>query len=162
MSSIGYMKTSRAMSELNWKRICCAVDLSDPSRAALEMAAEIARRFDADLAIFHAAPMPGMTLPTGDTLVSQQMIDANEAETDKLLEVWQRKAEQLGAPRVSTARAIGFVPEEIVRFASDGKFDLLVLGTHGRTALKHVLLGSVAEKVVRKAPCAVLTIRPRD
>ena len=48
---------------------------------------------------------------------------------------------------------------EIIRFAKDKDIDLIVMGTHGHTGLAHVLLGSVAEKVVRKAPCPVLTVR---
>ena len=51
---------------------------------------------------------------------------------------------------------------EIVRYAKEEKFDLIVIGTHGRSGLAHMLLGSVAEKVVRKASCPVLTVRPED
>jgi nucleotide-binding universal stress UspA family protein len=62
------------------------------------------------------------------------------------------------AERVDT----GDVRDRIVTLAEDGGFDLIVMGTHGRTGIKHVLLGSVAEKVVRHAPCPVLAVRVRD
>jgi nucleotide-binding universal stress UspA family protein len=55
--------------------------------------------------------------------------------------------------------ALGRPFMEIIRYAKDNQMDLIVLGTHGRSGLRHVLLGSVAERVVRKAPCPVLTIR---
>ena len=51
---------------------------------------------------------------------------------------------------------------EIIRYARENDIDLVIMGTHGRSGLAHVLLGSVAEKVVRKAPCPVLTVRPTD
>ena len=53
----------------------------------------------------------------------------------------------------------GIASSEIVRFAGESGHDLIVMGTHGRTGIKHALLGSVAEKVVREAPCPVLTLR---
>ena len=56
----------------------------------------------------------------------------------------------------------GSAAPEIVRFATDRDIDMIVVGTHGRGGLAHVLLGSVAEKVVRKAPCPVLTVRTSD
>jgi nucleotide-binding universal stress UspA family protein len=77
-----------------------------------------------------------------------------------LLEDWKRQAEAQGARRTSvTMISSQGVSDEIVRFAAEHPADLIVMGTHGRTALEHVLLGSVAEKVVRYATCPVLTIR---
>ena len=62
--------------------------------------------------------------------------------------------------KVSTAVARGRASEEIVRTARETKASLIVIGTHGHTGISHVLLGSTAERVVRKAPCPVLTLRP--
>ena len=64
-----------------------------------------------------------------------------------------------GEVQVTTRIEVGRPAAAIVRLASEGGADMVVMGTHGRTGLKHALLGSVAEKVVRKAPCAVLTVR---
>ncbi len=149
------------MARIEWKRICCPVDFSKPSRAALETAVELARRFEAELTIFHAFAVSGLTFPTGDVMLTQNMIDRADLEVDELLGSWKKEAEQLGAPKVSATKAIGVPFVEIVRFAREGSFDLIIMGTHGRTGLKHALLGSVAEKVVRKAPCPVLTVRPK-
>jgi nucleotide-binding universal stress UspA family protein len=65
-----------------------------------------------------------------------------------------------GAPRVSCDKAVGEPAAEIVEAAQDGKYDVIVVGTHGRTGLADVLLGSVAERVVRRAPMPVITVRP--
>jgi nucleotide-binding universal stress UspA family protein len=82
------------------------------------------------------------------------------AEND--LARWKGEAEQLGARRVSTVLATGAPWHEIVEIARrDPAIDLIVMGTHGYTGLKHVLMGSVAEKVVRHAPCPVLAARAR-
>ena len=64
-----------------------------------------------------------------------------------------------GGPPVETMTIEGTPFVEIVRAAQNGGFDLIVLGKHGRSGLKQLLIGSTAEKVVRKAPCAVLTVR---
>jgi nucleotide-binding universal stress UspA family protein len=71
-------------------------------------------------------------------------------------------AETAGALRVESKLLTGPVANEITDFAEQGQFDLIVMGTHGRTGLRHLVLGSVAEKVVRTAPCAVLTVRVRE
>ncbi|HWM86759.1 MAG TPA: universal stress protein, partial [Kofleriaceae bacterium] len=65
-----------------------------------------------------------------------------------------------GLREVGTNISQGVPFAEVVREAREGGFDLIVMGTHGRTGLRHALIGSVAEKVVRKAPCPVLTVRP--
>jgi nucleotide-binding universal stress UspA family protein len=62
--------------------------------------------------------------------------------------------------RVETKLLQGFVAGQIVEFASRGEFDLVVMGTHGRTGMQHLFLGSVAERVVRLAHCPVLTVKP--
>ncbi len=76
------------------------------------------------------------------------------------LEEWRHEAEGTGAKLVSTHVATGIPWHEIVEYLrADPTFDLAILGTHGRTGIKHILLGSVAERVVRHAPCAVLVVR---
>ncbi len=143
-----------------WKKILCPVDFSDPARAAMRAAAELCAQFDGDLTLFHAYQLPGYTLPEGSVVASPKMLQdlADQAEAH-LLE-WQRLAQGMGAPRVTTAKAIGDPALEVVQLARDGAFDLIVVGTHGRTGLRHALLGSVAERVVRRAGCPVLTIHP--
>jgi nucleotide-binding universal stress UspA family protein len=76
------------------------------------------------------------------------------------LEEWRDEAVRLGAPAVDVVKAVGEPAAEIVTFAAEQGVDLLVLGTHGRSGLEHALMGSIAERVVRKARCPVLTVRP--
>jgi universal stress protein A len=66
---------------------------------------------------------------------------------------------EAGAPRVEIKLLEGVIAGEIVQFATRGEFDLIVMGTHGRTGLSHLFIGSVAERVVRLAPCPVLTVK---
>jgi nucleotide-binding universal stress UspA family protein len=143
-----------------WKKILCPVDFSDPARAAMKTAAELSAQLDADLTLFHAYQLPGYTLPEGSVVASPKMLQdlADQAETH--LSEWSALARQMGAARVATAKGIGDPALEVVQLARDGGFDLIVVGTHGRTGLRHALLGSVAERVVRRAGCPVLTIHP--
>lgn len=148
------------MPTAEWKRICCPVDFSDASRAALEVAADLARRFDAELTLLHAYPVPGYTFPDGSVVASSRMMQELSDQAERHLAEWRREAEKLGAPRVTYEKAVGEPASEILAFADDRRMDLLVLGTHGRTGLEHALMGSVAERVARKGRCPVLTVHP--
>jgi nucleotide-binding universal stress UspA family protein len=86
----------------------------------------------------------------------QELADVAE----KHLAEWKVIAEGAGAPRVVAVKAIGEPATEIVEFARETGQELLVVGTHGRTGLRHALVGSVAERVVRRAQIPVLTIHP--
>jgi len=145
---------------VTWKKICCPVDFSDPARAALQAAAQLAATFGAELALFHAYQLPGYTLPEGSVVASPKMLQDLADQAEAHLNEWKRLAEGMGAPRVTTAKAVGEPALEIVEFAREGAYDLLVVGTHGRTGLRHALLGSTAERVVRRAGCPVLTVHP--
>ncbi len=145
----------------DWKRICCPIDFSEASRAAMEVAADLARRFGAQLTLLHAYPVPGYTFPDGSVVASPRMMQELADQAERHLATWRADAEQIvGGPRVAVEKAVGEPAAEIVAFAKRASTDLLVLGTHGRTGLEHALMGSVAERVVRKARCPVLTVRP--
>ncbi len=143
-----------------WKKILCPIDFSEPARAAMTAAVELARHFDAELTLFHSYQLPGYTLPEGSVVASPKMLQDLADQAEAHLEEWRATAGRLGAPRVQTAKAIGDPALEVVQLARDGAYDLIVVGTHGRTGLRHALLGSVAERVVRRAGCPVLTIHP--
>jgi nucleotide-binding universal stress UspA family protein len=145
---------------LEWKKILCPVDFSDASRSALQVASELARRFDGEVTVFHAYPLPGYTLPEGTVLPATGMLQELAEQTDALLARWKAEAIADGAPRVSSGKSVGEPAAEIVAAAEEGRYDAIVVGTHGRTGLAHVLLGSVAERVVRRAPMPVVTVRP--
>jgi nucleotide-binding universal stress UspA family protein len=137
----------------SWKKICCGVDFSDLSRVAMDQAAYLARVFEADLTLVHVYELP----PAG-TEEAQHPRRLVEGAAIKLSE-WRNQAEFLAARPVATSLREGHAGAELVRFAREGRFDLVVVGTAGRTGMKHMLLGSVAERVVREAPCPVLVIR---
>ncbi|HTT69784.1 MAG TPA: universal stress protein [Anaeromyxobacteraceae bacterium] len=143
-----------------WKKVLCPIDFSEPARAALTAAVEIARQFDAELVLFHAYQLPGYTLPEGSVVASPKMLQELAVQAENHLVEWKRLAESLGAPRVKAEKGIGEPALEIVDLAREQGFDLVVVGTHGRTGLRHALLGSVAERVVRRVGCPVLSIHP--
>ncbi len=149
------------MPNADWKRICCPIDFSDASRAAMEVAADLARRCGAELVLLHAYPVPGYTFPDGSVVASPKMMQELAEQAEHHLAAGRIDAERIvGAPRVATEKAVGEPAAEIVAYAKGAGIDLLVLGTHGRTGIEHALMGSVAERVVRRARCPVLTVRP--
>jgi len=149
------------MQTAEWKRILCPVDFSDASRAAMEVAADLAKRFGGEVVLLHAYPVPGYTFPDGSVVASPKMMQELADQAKKHLDEWRSDAEKLlGAPRVAAETAIGEPAAEILALAKARGADLVVMGTHGRTGLEHALMGSIAERVVRRAHCPVLTVRP--
>jgi nucleotide-binding universal stress UspA family protein len=148
------------MARAEWKKILCPIDFSDASRAALETAADLARRFGATLTLLHAYPVPGYTFPDGSFVASSKMLDELADQARRHLEEWKAIADTLGLAGVEAVTAVGEPAHEIVTWAREKGADLVVVGTHGRTGLTHALMGSVAERVVRRSPCPVLTVRP--
>jgi len=143
-----------------WKRIACAVDYSEPSRAALEQAAEVARQHQAELVLVHVYEPPPATAenflaPLPDS------VEAEKRELERMLGHWREEAEKRAGRPVTTAFLIGAPAPELVTFAREHDVDLLVVATHGRRGLAHLVMGSVAERVVREAPCSILVARPR-
>ena len=143
-----------------WTKICCPIDFSKTSRAALEEAAELAGRYEAELALVHVFEPPAAA---ADLMVSPvEMLDQTAKDLERKLELWRAEAERRGAKGVRALVVTGAAATETVRLVREGGHDLVVMGTHGRRGLKHLVLGSVAERVVREAPCAVLVVRPRQ
>ena len=145
------------------RKILCAVDLSEPSRQALTEAAELARVFGAQLWLLHVASEPVSV--TADVVAAPpELFEQSRREAEQTLEAWRAEAaRQAGAPVVAAVLPNQKPASGIVQFAREGDFDLIVVATHGRTGLKHLLLGSVVEKVVREAHCRVMVVRrPRE
>jgi nucleotide-binding universal stress UspA family protein len=137
--------------------ILVPTDFSDYSQQAIVYACELAKRFGAKLQLLHVVPPPALPMPYVAP-VSEEMLHLDEA-AERELDAWKVPAlEQMAQVERVVRTGVPFV--EIVRHAKDNDVDLIVIGTHGRTGLAHALLGSVAEKVVRKATCPVLTVRP--
>ncbi len=138
--------------------ILVPTDFSECSDAALRYGLELARAFNATLHVLHVVQDP-YTQPWA--------AEAFPAAIGDLLTDWQKQSEKrliesvppADRHRVKVSCAIASPYGEILRIAMADKIDLIVMGTHGRGPLAHMLLGSVAEKVVRRAPCPVLTVR---
>jgi len=139
--------------------ILVGMDFSETSMVALRAAEDIARYTpNAELHLAHAFE-PGVSLASRELGPSSQLTeDLSKAreELNKLVEAATR-----GPARVMGHLLVGSPAKAIVQLASDISADLLVVGTHGRTGFDRLMFGSVAEKVVRAAPCPVLTVRPK-
>lgn len=143
------------------KRILVPTDFSEFSQQAVRYGCELANRFSADLHLLHIAQDAYPVIPEAGMLTVSQgdyMARVIEIATKMLGDV---PDSSLYSRPVTRAVEVGVPFVEIVRYARDRQMDLIVMSTHGRTGLVHMLMGSVAEKVVRKAPCPVLTIRPK-
>ena len=142
------------------RKILVPTDFSAHSRVAQTWAAELARRYEASITLAHVYQPISYALPEGYVLPSASLLADLEVNLGRALDDAQKQLASSTDVPVDTALMQGVPFAEIVRFAREGSYDLIVLSTHGRTGIKHALLGSVAEKVVRKAPCPVLTVRP--
>jgi universal stress protein A len=144
-----------------FKKILCPVDFSEYTPEILEYAAGLAKQFAAELHVLHVIPnlnyfSPYESFLTPDNLTAIERNIENEVNSD-----FEKATKNLGISVEKVIRkGVAFV--EIIDYVKAKGIDLIVMGTHGRSGVEHILIGSVAEKVVRKAPCPVLTIRPRS
>jgi nucleotide-binding universal stress UspA family protein len=143
----------------NISKILVPLDFSAHSKRALEFAVDLARRYDARLELVNVFDITVYTMPDGMPMFAPGQFDDILADIERLLGAAKHDALAGGALLVETKRLEGKPETEILREAREGKFDLIVLGTHGRTGLKHIVIGSVAERVVRHAPCPVFTVK---
>ncbi|HMI90765.1 MAG TPA: universal stress protein [Polyangiales bacterium] len=142
-----------------FKKILVPSDFSPYAEEALRTAVDLAVRYDATITIAHAYEPLAYTLPDGYVLLSpQQHADVLTAFSKSLASA-KSTALAAGARNVETEQLQGIAASEIVERARAGGFDLIVMGTHGRKGFSHVLLGSVAERVLRHASCPVLVVK---
>jgi len=142
------------------KRILVPTDFSEHSERAAVYAVELAKRYGAEIHCIHVSDIPADLLATSTyymTGPSEQFVEQVREEGQKGLETFVSK--NFAGLEVKAVFLQGRPFVEIIRYARDEKIDLVVIATHGRSGLKHALFGSVAEKVVRKAPCPVLVVR---
>jgi nucleotide-binding universal stress UspA family protein len=144
---------------VEFKKILCPVDLSDLSVRTLAYAGAVAKWYDGHLTVLHVVPsFTSMEVRTGLEPISLVYATSRDEVLEQLrLTV---VATGLGTDSVSLAAAEGEVAATVVDQAVERRTDLLVMGTHGRSGFDRFFLGSVAEKVLRKAPCPVLTVPP--
>lgn len=140
------------------KRILVAIDFSSHSDLALDLAVEFAKKFDAKLDLLHVFDLPIPVVNPYEIAVPPAYVkDAEESARQKL----EERRVKVAAAGVETEAHLASAPiaTAITEAASETNADLVVVGTHGHTGLKHALLGSVAERIVRHAPCPVLTVK---
>jgi nucleotide-binding universal stress UspA family protein len=131
-------------------------DFSDTAQQALSFALELAGKLGARVTVLHAYEIPSYGYPDGVALTAQVAGNIRRAASDALEGVVAR-ARRPGVEVTALLRE-GTAWSEIDAGAKDSGADLIVMGTHGRHGLARALIGSVAEKVVRTAPCPVLTV----
>lgn len=141
------------------QRILVASDFSETSALAVSYAIEMAEKFNAELHVVNVLETPLPLMVDGIAWLPPEIIEAaDKCAASRLERTIPAEARQQLAVTLHLCRGAPFL--EIIQYARDPQIDLIVMGTHGRRgAIAHVLLGNVAEKVVRKAPCPVLTIR---
>jgi nucleotide-binding universal stress UspA family protein len=142
--------------QLAFRTILVATDFGPAAQLALEYASVLARRFDASMRVLYVAEPP---MAFGSELAGAPATFDNE----RAIEEGQRRMTAtlalLDRGDVIGQVLVGRPAEKIVEYADDHDVDLIVMGTHGRRALAHLIMGSVAERVVRTATCPVFTIR---
>jgi nucleotide-binding universal stress UspA family protein len=145
-----------------FQRILVPTDFSRHSTEAVQIAADLSRRYEAPVTLAYVFEPVTYALPEGHVMQSPIQLEELQSTFKERLVQAQAEATAAGALGVESKLLTGSVAEELADYAERGKYDLIVMGTHGRTGLRHLVLGSVAEKVVRIARCAVLTVRVRD
>ena len=141
------------------KTILVPTDFSEPSRQALEYGRHFARQFRARLHVLHT--VENVMIPGGAEVpvaAIQQVEQGLEAVAIRQMKESITADDRAMLDPVTVVRGARAAAIDIVEYALEHEIDLIVMGTHGRGALRHLLMGSVAERVVRSAPCPVLTV----
>lgn len=151
------------------ERILFPTDFSPATESARDYALELARQFDAELHLLHviedlAARLPefgmGLAFPAFVADSNARLRDYEQQAIAQLTAITPDGPAKLRRSVIAVKE--GRTHEQVHGYAKSHSIDLIVMGTHGRSGLAHVLMGSVAERVLQHAPCPVLTVRPRD
>ncbi len=136
-----------------FKRIVVGIDFNEPSLAALDYARALAKSFGGSISVLHVLQ------PVANEVYAYSAAMVDNWERSAYERLWELypATERTASSGIAEVR-VGSAVEAILTFAEEQKADLIVLGTHGRGPIKHLFLGSVAERVVRLAPCPVLTV----
>src|SRR6204780_3586610 len=143
------------------KLILAPIDFSDPSHAAMNIAADMASRFGAELLLVHVEPAI-QTLPADVSILKERAFDEGlPADAAKRL---TELAATLGPKNIKVRTELGTANDvgmELVRIAKQSATDMIIIATHGMTGWREMAFGTVAEKVVKQADCAVLVLRAK-
>lgn len=148
------------MKKFEPKKILVPVDFSEFSREALVSAAGIAELRNAKMTVMHVMVEPQTSVPYEVYIDWQKVKDDMKADAEKMLSEMTEKA---GVDGMTERVLVWGEPANVITEAAQNEnFDLIVMATHGRTGLTRLFLGSVAEKVIRHAPCPVLVMRGKE
>jgi nucleotide-binding universal stress UspA family protein len=140
-----------------FKRILCPTDFSEVSAKAERIAVALAKRDGARLSLLHVDPPLLLMAPYGEVPVDVGLFEEQRRQAERDMAAARQRAEAAGVTVDTDVRG-GAPAREILDIAGAGGIDLIILGTHGRGGVEHLLLGSVAEKVLRKASCPVMVV----
>jgi universal stress protein A len=140
-------------------KILVPVDFSEHSAEALRTAVALGQSYGSTLTLVHVYDPAAYAVPQEFALFTPMQVERLTREFEDQLTATKDEALKLGAAHVETRLLTGTPAFRIADFAKDAGIDLIVMGTHGRTGARHLFLGSVAERVVRTAPCAVMTVK---
>ena len=142
-----------------YEKILVPVDFTVHSAEAIRRAVDLAQHYSASLALIYVYEPLDYALPEGYALYTPEQVGRLMDEFKERLRAVVHDVEAMGVSRVESHVLNGSAAVEIVNFATEHGCDLVVMGTHGRTGLSHLLMGSVAERVLRTAHCPVLTVK---
>jgi universal stress protein A len=142
-----------------FKKILCPVDFSKFTPQIVACAVDLAKKYGSELHLLHVIPNLTYFTPYESFLTPENLVAVEKNIQDEVSNEFAKLLAKItiGA-KTATRTGTPFV--EIIDYAKTENIDLIVMGTHGRSGIEHILIGNVAEKVVRKSPCPVLTIRP--
>ena len=140
------------------EKILVPVDFSEHAAAALDRAVDLAKRFGARLTLLHAYELPGPAMTEYQISIPEPLAEQVRAAASTRLEALRERA-AAGDLEVGCELVRGSAADAVANVAASLEADLVVMGTRGNTGLQHLLLGSVAERTVRTAPCPVLTVK---
>jgi nucleotide-binding universal stress UspA family protein len=143
------------------QRILVPIDFSENAASVIEWAAHLAEEHGSRIILFHAYHLPVEFQQYEGAYLPPDYWAGVKTEAEQSLRRYQGELEQRGIEVEGVVRE-GYAATAIVDEAASQKADLIVIGTHGLSGLKHMLLGSIAERVVQKSPCPVLTVKARS
>ncbi len=143
---------------INVRRILVPIDFSDHAEPVIEWATHLAQEHEAEILLLHAYHLPVEFQQLEGAYLPQDFWDSVKAEAESNLEKFAVAIREMGIA-VKVLVHEGYPATVIEDEAIEQRADLIVIGTHGLSGLKHMLLGSIAERVVQKAACAVLTVK---
>lgn len=145
-----------------YERILVPVDFTSHAAEAIRRAVDLAQHYSASLTLIYVYEPLDYSLPEGYALYTPEQAGVLMEEFKERLRKMVHELEALGMTGVESHVLHGSAAIEIVDFARAQNFDLIIMGTHGRQGLSHLLMGSLAERVLRTAHCPVLTVKASD